>query len=492
MRKNLVTLVLGMTIMAIAGAWFGGDVLKALFPHYQVGSALGTMYNTMFPKSDEIDELLREIASDSWRQEVELGFVSLTTSGLFDLDQRYNELFRMFSINNVMRSNKNQAALSSDTSLHFGEETIVDLNLYLDREIIAFRIPQGFEYYIYSTVADLFSSNWSAIEEDADLYDWIIDNLFSSDTDSSDFGEDFLPLILRLFDDIQFYGRQTYPMPADVYRITITGDDFHQLARDIYDYISVNNYEDILPWAIVTALRDLYCQEDSPFNDMDIVIYINNGQLLGLDFSISDDETFRFIGEIRINRNNITFTAHLYDEDDELAAEFTGVFIFDTNNRLHYHLSAASIIFGDDSSVTTVTDITFTWDYNERNSDNFSFSFDSSIDITDSFSAGTIFSIDGSLLVLPEDRRIEADFGRIRTSGYMNTEISEIVDESMYGEFIFSFRYVLEADDTPIEFNRESARFYDLLTDEEQNEIEENMENLFYYWMDRIQLLISE
>ncbi|MCL2398268.1 MAG: hypothetical protein FWC91_00815 [Defluviitaleaceae bacterium] len=521
MKKNWITLAVGLAVLAIFGSWFAGDILKTVFPQYYVRHAASNTINEIRPQTGEPGDLAREIFADSWRQEIELGFNNYDSSRstlLFsdpDPDQ-INEFFSLFSIsaNNTTGWNNEQDAMLSNSSIQMLGNSIFDIDFYFDRGTAAFKVPQAYDNFIFGNAQSLITE-WRSSpldslvfvqdfwEEDADFYKWLSDILVNKNNGNFNFYESlniaFDDLVQNM--NIRFGGRSAVdiegvPPLVDVYHATISDVHVNSVVDAFYDILREPGVNLILPWnalpwsiLYILELFDTNGGESSQYSGIELTFYISASQLLGVDFTLQfitfdpwDDENLmdiNVVGEIRFTDDNrVIFDIKLNAEEEPDAWHIHGSLTYDNTDRVSYNLNITldeyrgrrhSYIPSNTTNVLLMLD----WDIHQPTGDNFAFELK-----TDDASMAklSIFSVNGSIRGLTEERRIEADFSQLRFAEYRVDIISEIVrKEEFRFELSLNARYSLQADNSPISFDRARNTILSDLTEENLNEMIERL-----------------
>ena len=493
MKKYLITLAASAAIFALVGFWFGGDVLKTMFPQFYVNRAVSNTARDIRPQTGELGDLARQILAGSWRQDLTFGFNDQLTTGWFAVDQSYNDIFRMFTFNNTTIRDRRQDAFFNAAAINMSGDPIINLDIYLDRETTAVNFPQAYDNFIFANTRTLASDYAASAfgggnvedlsEYDDEIFEALIEFLFDADFLSNQGGRAEIDIFEVSFDEFiqsinfQFGGRD---MGQDIFEITIPGEAINDLIAELLAPFMEEFIYTSLPRDIRWWLDDLHTIAVD--GDLEISMYISGGRVRSAEFVVrlvAEDEYVSIEGSIQFEGSYVEYHM-LFIPDDYSDDTFIlhGEFAFDTTNRLYYNFSLSAEHWDDDELQSKSTiQLMLDWGIYQEEGDNFAFTLEFS-DWHSRWASGShnIINMEGYLRAQPRARQIVANFSDISIMDYRLNQISELIyEEDLRSMFSFSLQYVLQQYDGTIPFDIATSTALADLTEEDIEAMEERL-----------------
>ena len=508
-KKGFITLVVASVIILGIAMLFGSLTLKTLFPRIFVSMAATNTARQITPQAERVEDLVTAILAGSWRQDFSIGINDLgVMADEFDADElaALMYLFSIFTVDNSTRWNERQEAFASDTSLVLRGSPLISLDLFLDRNTFGFAIPQAVDYFITfnarSMATDLNHSpvglgmfRWLSDEEIAEMdalaYEYYIQMFFERGAAPEFDLSDLEDVVLALLDGIEYRfdgrqaievgGRNTY---ADAYNLTIPVDYLNEAAQvfnailmDAFQtYVGMMTVSNPIMWGLISSEFYDFEMGISFDRDIELTVYVDGSSLAGVDFDatvniFAADESFELLVDtvLRFPQDGsgvifdlsfvpVEYGEIFYDEALLITGSWTSL---DTADRLYQNLD---MVLEADDYVMTINWMV-DWDINNTSGDNFEFLIGFSTDDTwtswdgeprRSYNRVTVGGV-GSLLLHDHAMRIEADFGDLFFKVYEDFNWRPWREPGYSADFSFNVRYVLQADDTPIPFDRNNT-----------------------------------
>lgn len=468
----------------------GVNVPRGSISVYAVESAMVNFLPSA--ESQEVMALVWEILSGSFSLDMEFGinyFREYRSDGTPTANQdEDNRIMQMFTLYNTTRRNIEQEALSSSFAVAMSDDPIFNLDLHLDRDITAFQIPQAYDGFVYGNTNRLrtdwhfsiFNSGFGRLpsdEENEELYQFLVNNILNFDPtafNAADLDIDFNQLLVELMSVMEIDGNT----------IIIPGEALPGLVKSVVAQIIHSPIYSMLPWNLRSELLWYYewmlvmdsYEEHTSIPDIKITIYTEGFIPTAIYIYVED----YLEGSIRFADGN-TIGFNFYVVDGNSNRNLNGEFIFDTQDRLFYQFDVNITDYRDGELNSSYTmQATLDWDFNQTTGDNFSLNMESNTwyywrDRGDR----TAITVDGNVIASPATSRIVANFPNIRVEGY---------SWGWTTIFSYSHSYVLQADNTPINFNRSDATALSDFTEEMYTAAEDKFEE----WLNDMEARFDE
>ena len=266
----VVVLVLAVVLASVAFL-LRGHISRTFFPHTYVISAAANTFDMPI-------HLVSEILQESWNQEIVLGLNSISGALAPELSPSELAAVRMATFRNSIHWNAQQETYATSTVLQMLVTPMASLNLVLDRESIAFNVPEVFDYYITLGAATAMSQwdnslagNWimpSPISDEL-FYEWYTNLLFQ---DFDDFTQSVAEIVPQI--EFQYEGQHTINVndndkSARAFRLTIPAEAVNNSME------LLNNNAALLNVKFAIAIEQ----------DIELMVYIANSRVISIEFA---------------------------------------------------------------------------------------------------------------------------------------------------------------------------------------------------------------
>ena len=409
-RVWIIIAAIGAGCVGAVGV-YGPRLARSTAPQFFVARAMLTLAQGVMPEIENLQafsDLIEAFNNGVWRQELRLGINQLEGEITSNIDPSILSAAPMFTLKNVTRWDNVQEAFAAELALQMATTTIVNADLYLDRERMIVNIPMLFDFGLTVDPRRL-GSDWDAsliggmllpgIIDDEAFYQMYMEMLFSprEEADLSGFIAS-MPELLRHM-DFEYGGRHAI-------------DDFEQRV-DIF-YLTIPKYQVNASIGYVISGVDFT-------DDITLVLHINGRHVLGIDYKTSID-----VNHLQLAQSgHIRFTEELGQLQFELVSLESGM---DSMHSIH-----GTLLFSDGPGHQAIS---------------FNINFTENRDLLSSRGPpqpSFIASLEGKIQIYPQDYRIEADFRNLSIS-WQSSDISLIA------------QYAIQVDNEPVIFDDTNSR----------------------------------